>query len=270
MRTPIYESKISQQALTPFSWTPVDTTAVATTLSSGIAAADAEIPVTAYTNLHIGDLLLLGGAEKVLIAPTTYTVIISATGTPDHFKWQKNGGAFTTGAAITGSAQSLADGVTITFGATTGHTVDDQWVITVDAGVIGAVAFTGSGLAAATSAGTYAGMLDVTRGLAGTAAAAWASGAPVLNLNVGNVVLAPAATDLLLVRNTDTAPHNFTLYGAQGSQVYVVPGPGQVAIGRLPIAAFAQPGIPPGNTFGGQLWLNSDDTHLQVAALSVS
>lgn len=60
----------------------------------------------------------------------TYTVIIDATGTPDTFKWKKNSGSFTTGVAITGSAQTLSDGVTITFAATTGHTLNDQWVIT--------------------------------------------------------------------------------------------------------------------------------------------
>ncbi|MCL5743001.1 MAG: hypothetical protein M1541_03595, partial [Acidobacteria bacterium] len=40
-------------------------------------------------------------------------------------------GAFTEGVAMTGAAQDLADGITITFTATTGHTLGDQWVITV-------------------------------------------------------------------------------------------------------------------------------------------
>ena len=38
-------------------------------------------------------------------------------------------GAWTTGVAVTGSAQTLDDGVTVTFAATTGHTLDDQWNI---------------------------------------------------------------------------------------------------------------------------------------------
>ena len=63
----------------------------------------------------------------------TYTIILDATGTPDTFKWKKNSGSFTTGVSITGSAQAIADGVTITFAATTGHTLNDQWVITVTA-----------------------------------------------------------------------------------------------------------------------------------------
>jgi hypothetical protein len=270
MRTAITETKISQNALTPFPWTPCDTTAVSTTLSSGIAAADPEVPVTAYTDLKIGDVLLLGGTEKVLITPTTYTVIIDATGTPDHFKWRKNGGTWTSGVAITGSSQTLADGVTITFAATSTHTLADQWVITVDAGAIGAVVFTGSGVNDATSGGAFSGMLDVTRGVLGTAAIALSTSATVVNMSVGNVIAAPSASEVLLVRNTDTSPHYFTLYGAQGSLEYAIPGPGQIAIGRLALASFAQPGIQPGNVFGGQLWFNGDDTHLQAALLTIS
>lgn len=58
-----------------------------------------------------------------------YEIDIDSTGTPDTFKWNVNGGAFTTGVAITGSAQTLSNGVTITFAATTGHTLNDQWKI---------------------------------------------------------------------------------------------------------------------------------------------
>lgn len=58
-----------------------------------------------------------------------YEVVIDATGTPDTFKWRKNGGGWTTGVSITGAAQTLDDGQTITFAATTGHTLNDQWVI---------------------------------------------------------------------------------------------------------------------------------------------
>ncbi len=57
----------------------------------------------------------------------TYTVIIDAAGTPDTFKWRKNSGSFTTAVAITGAAQTLSNGVTVTFAATTGHTLNDEW-----------------------------------------------------------------------------------------------------------------------------------------------
>lgn len=62
----------------------------------------------------------------------TYTIIIdSSVASPDTFKWKKNSGSFTTGVSITaGVAQTLSDGVTITFAAGDGHTLNDQWVIT--------------------------------------------------------------------------------------------------------------------------------------------
>ena len=58
-----------------------------------------------------------------------YEVTIDTTGTPDTFKWRLNGGAYTTGVAITGAAQTLSQGVQITFAATTGHTLNDTWSI---------------------------------------------------------------------------------------------------------------------------------------------
>lgn len=63
------------------------------------------------------------------VATAYFEVVIDGTGAPDTFKWRKNGGAWTTTVAITGGAQTLSDGQTITFAATTGHTLNDQWVI---------------------------------------------------------------------------------------------------------------------------------------------
>ncbi|MDZ7831629.1 MAG: hypothetical protein U5L07_07740 [Desulfobacterales bacterium] len=52
------------------------------------------------------------------------------TGSVDTFKWRENGGAWTENVDITGSAQTLS-GVNgdqiVTFAATTGHTLNDQW-----------------------------------------------------------------------------------------------------------------------------------------------
>jgi len=62
-------------------------------------------------------------------ASADFEVVIDGEGTPDTFKWRKNGGEWTTEVAITGAAQTLSDGQTITFAATTGHTEDDQWTI---------------------------------------------------------------------------------------------------------------------------------------------
>lgn len=61
----------------------------------------------------------------------TYTIILdSSAASPDTFKWKKDSGSYTTGVVMTGAAQTLSDGVTITFAATDGHTLNDQWVIT--------------------------------------------------------------------------------------------------------------------------------------------
>ena len=58
-----------------------------------------------------------------------YKVEIDGTGTPDTFKWSDDGGATWDAETveITGSAQTLNNGVTITFNATTGHTSGDYW-----------------------------------------------------------------------------------------------------------------------------------------------
>ena len=62
-------------------------------------------------------------------ATAYYEAVIDSEATPDTFKWRKNGGAWTEDVAITGAAQTLDDAQTITFAATTGHTLNDQWVI---------------------------------------------------------------------------------------------------------------------------------------------
>lgn len=65
--------------------------------------------------------------------PACFTVqITSSAASPDEFKWSKNGGALSAATSITGAAQSLSDGVSITFTATDGHTLNDTWVITAN------------------------------------------------------------------------------------------------------------------------------------------
>lgn len=64
---------------------------------------------------------------------TYYEVVIDSElgggGGVDTFKWRVNGGAWTEDVDITGAAQTLADAQTITFAATMGHTLTDQWII---------------------------------------------------------------------------------------------------------------------------------------------
>ena len=69
---------------------------------------------------------------------TTYEIKLTTEATPDKIDWRKvtrddNGaktyGAWTSDVVITGSAQALSENVTVTFGATTGHTADDEWTV---------------------------------------------------------------------------------------------------------------------------------------------
>ena len=67
----------------------------------------------------------------------SFFVKIDATGTPDTFEWgfDSSVGTEATGIAITGDAQLLdsAYGISIDFGATTGHTTGDKWTGTATA-----------------------------------------------------------------------------------------------------------------------------------------
>jgi len=65
-------------------------------------------------------------------AGATYTIKITGVGTPDSWAYSKNGAAYSANAIISAGAMTVADGLTITFAATTGHTLNDTWSIYVD------------------------------------------------------------------------------------------------------------------------------------------
>lgn len=73
------------------------------------------------------------GSAYAGAASAYFEVVIDGVGTGtggvDTFKWRQDGGAWTEEVDITGAAQALADGQSITFAATTGHTAADQWTI---------------------------------------------------------------------------------------------------------------------------------------------
>lgn len=72
------------------------------------------------------------GAYSSASDSSHFEIVIDANGTPDTFKWRENGGGWTTGVAITGASQDIAGAngtQAITFAATTGHTIGDQWTI---------------------------------------------------------------------------------------------------------------------------------------------
>jgi 3-mercaptopyruvate sulfurtransferase SseA len=65
---------------------------------------------------------------------STFTVEIDSIGSPDTFRWSGNNGAtWTSAVAITGSAQTLISGLTVSFGSTTGHTLNDIWTFSATA-----------------------------------------------------------------------------------------------------------------------------------------
>lgn len=89
------------------------------------------VGVKVFTGSGLNDLTF-GGTYTGSTTPATFTVILdNAVASPDTFKWRKDAGAWTTGVAITaGVAQTLQEGVTVTFAAGDGHTLNDQWVST--------------------------------------------------------------------------------------------------------------------------------------------
>ena len=85
------------------------------------------ISTPVFTGAALNDLsvsgVFTGSADK------SFIVKIDAAGSPDTFTWSNDGGTSwqASGVAITGSLQLLSDGISITFGATSGHTASDQW-----------------------------------------------------------------------------------------------------------------------------------------------
>ena len=71
---------------------------------------------------------------------TMFELRIDTAATPDVFAWRKltwdtdgvmTATAWSSGANITGAAQTLTDGITATWSATTGHTADSGWTIEI-------------------------------------------------------------------------------------------------------------------------------------------
>jgi hypothetical protein len=125
------------------------------------------IGATVFTGSGLNDTASGGTCTASLAA--LYTVEIDHAGSPDTFKWRKGAGSWTTGVSITGSAQALTDGVTITFKANTGHTLADVWSIATTVwwkpGTLSSL--TGSVLGGA-NIGTTAGRMIIAQGTAAT------------------------------------------------------------------------------------------------------
>jgi len=107
---------------------------MSTVLIDGITRDDTIGAATMTTGSGLDDATSGGaytGTDRAV-----FQIGIDATGTPDSFIWSLNGAAASASIDITGTAQSLQDGVTITFGATTGHTAGNVWTITIEGDVV--------------------------------------------------------------------------------------------------------------------------------------
>lgn len=102
------------------------------------AAAAAAVGADVFTGSGLDDLTPGGTYAPSTPVDTSFVVTIDAEGTPDTFKWSNDGGSTWEAetVAITGAAQALENGVTITFGATTGHTNAESWAFTASYGKV--------------------------------------------------------------------------------------------------------------------------------------
>jgi hypothetical protein len=91
---------------------------------------------TSATSTQLNDLTISGTFTGT--TRTTYEIKIDSAGTPDVYKYRKltwNANetktvtAWSSGANITGSAQTIADGLSATWVATTGHTDESVWQV---------------------------------------------------------------------------------------------------------------------------------------------
>lgn len=88
-----------------------------------------------FTGTGINDLVF-SGPNTGLNSGSQFEVEVDGTGVVDTVKWRKDGGAWTTGVAITAADQSMIDGVKFTFSVVTGHTLGDKWVVAVVSPVV--------------------------------------------------------------------------------------------------------------------------------------
>ena len=87
-----------------------------------------EQPVTISATMGLNDLSSSGVFTGTV--SSQFDIEIDTVGTPDKFKWRKDGGSYTATVSITGADQTLSHGVTVKFAATTGHTLGDKWGVT--------------------------------------------------------------------------------------------------------------------------------------------
>ncbi|MCX6722644.1 MAG: hypothetical protein NT094_01075 [Candidatus Staskawiczbacteria bacterium] len=90
----------------------------------------AMISGSSYSGSTLDDYSTSGTYSGSTASTATYTIEIAANGEPDEIKWRKNSGAWSANIPIA-SPMTMSDGLEANFGSGTGHTVGDQWVVTV-------------------------------------------------------------------------------------------------------------------------------------------
>jgi 3-mercaptopyruvate sulfurtransferase SseA len=92
------------------------------------------ISAATFTGTGVLNDLTTGGTYTGA-SNATFVVKIDSVGAADTFTWSSDGGTSWAEAnvPITGSAQTLANGMTVAFGAVTGHALDDSWTFTAAA-----------------------------------------------------------------------------------------------------------------------------------------
>ena len=87
--------------------------------------------IGSITFIGIGLNDMTNGGEYTGTEDHDYIVEIDLAAGTDEFKWSDDGGAtWHSNIPITSFDQSLSNGVTIKFNATTGHTLNDEWAFT--------------------------------------------------------------------------------------------------------------------------------------------
>lgn len=122
--------------LTPADW-PVDTKAFvmdATKINEGEISSVQEMSVGAeqFNGVGLDDCTIEGNYNGTW--DDTFRVRIDGTGTPDTFEWSIDGGSTweETDVNCSTSPYLCQDGIYVSFGATTGHTLDDYWDSAID------------------------------------------------------------------------------------------------------------------------------------------
>lgn len=90
--------------------------------------AEGRVGAAEFSGSGLDDLTSGGAFSHPEKASVSYVVRVDGTGSPDTFRWSDTGGETwnATGVSMS-SLHSLTNGVTVVWGATTGHTTGDEW-----------------------------------------------------------------------------------------------------------------------------------------------